>query len=185
MGSYPADTLAECDKNSMPEPSIAEIRVISDNNSQESTRLQELRECTVEDEEYQQLKEIILKGFPEHRSLLPESCKKYWQARNHLTLDEELIVHGCRLMIPAAMRKNVLKQLHKAHHGIVRTKQRARLSLYWPGMDNDIKNMVQLAASARTTSHLTTRNQCSPSPNQQGPFRKPQLICVIMQEDIT
>ena len=31
---YPADTLAECDENSMPEPSIADIRVISDNNSQ-------------------------------------------------------------------------------------------------------------------------------------------------------
>ena len=27
---YPVDTLAECDENSMPEPSIAEIRVISD-----------------------------------------------------------------------------------------------------------------------------------------------------------
>ena len=82
MGAYPADTLAECDENSMPVPSLAEIIIINDNNSQESTRLQELRECTGEDEEYQQL---ILKGFPEHRYLLPDSCKKYWQARHHLS----------------------------------------------------------------------------------------------------
>ena len=135
-----------------------------------STRLQELRECTAEDEEYQQLKKIVLKGFPEHRNLLPESCKKYWQAHHHLTL-EELIVHGCRLMIPAAMRKNILKQLHKAHQGIVRTKQRARLSLYRPGMDNDIEN-------------ITTCSQCQdhlPSNNKEPMLPKPKPARAIQE----
>ena len=29
-------------------------------------------------------------------------------------------------------------QLHEAHQGMVRTKQRAHLTIYWPGLDNDI-----------------------------------------------
>jgi len=30
---------------------------------------------TGQDEEYQQLKTVILKGFPDHRGELPDACK--------------------------------------------------------------------------------------------------------------
>ena len=59
-----------------------------------------------------------------------------------LTIDEDLIVFGCRLLIPRQMRKSVLNQLHEAHQGAVHTKQRARLTVYWPGIDNDIDSTV-------------------------------------------
>ena len=36
----------------------------------------------------------------------------------------------------------VATQLHESHQGAVRTKQRARLTVYWPGIDNDIDNIV-------------------------------------------
>ena len=138
----PTELLAECDEDCMPEMTIAEIRALSDNGDQESLRLQELRQCAQEDGEYQQLREIILAGFPDHRGQLPDRCKKYWQARHHLTIEDGLIVHGCRLLIPAMMHRSVLKQLHQAHQGIGRTKERARLSVYWPGIDNAIENMI-------------------------------------------
>ena len=68
--------------------------------------------------------------------------QKYWQARHQLTVEDELIVHGCRLLIPAMMRRSILKQLYQAHQGVRRTKERVRLSVYWPGIDNDVENMV-------------------------------------------
>ena len=40
------------------------------------------------------------------------------------------------------MRREVLEQLHDSHQGMVRTKDRARLTVYWPGMDNDIDNLI-------------------------------------------
>ena len=40
------------------------------------------------------------------------------------------------------MRKQVLSDLHDSHQGAVRTRQRARLTIYWPGIDNDIENIV-------------------------------------------
>lgn len=55
---------------------IAELRALSDSNSQESIRLQELRECAIGNEEYQQLKEIILQGFPNNHGQLLDQCKK-------------------------------------------------------------------------------------------------------------
>ena len=40
------------------------------------------------------------------------------------------------------MCKQVLDNLHEAHQGVLRTKQRARLTVYWPGIDNDIENLI-------------------------------------------
>ena len=36
------------------------------------------------------------------------------------------------------MCHNVLTQLHDSHQNIVRTKERARIIVYWPGLKNDI-----------------------------------------------
>ena len=71
-----------------------------------------------------------MQGFPNHRGDLPESCKRYWQLRHHLTVDDDLIVYGCRLLIPSQMHRGILNQLHESHQSAVRTKQRARLTVY-------------------------------------------------------
>lgn len=137
----PHDTLAEFDTGNNPEMSIAELRAIA-NNSQENIQLQDLRRCAEHDHEYQKLKSVILDGFPDHCKQLPEECKRYWSIREHLTVDEDLIVYGCRLLIPSEMRQKMLAHLHESHQGSVRTKQRARLTLFWPGIDNDIENTI-------------------------------------------
>ena len=95
-----------------------------------SLRLTELREQASEDQEYTQLKATILKGFPSHRGELPESCKQYWQVWHHLTVDEDLIVCSCHLLIPRQLCRSVLQQFHESHQGSSRTKQRARLIVY-------------------------------------------------------
>ena len=101
--------------------SIAEIWTISDQHN-ESLRLQELGKHAKQDDQYQLLGNFILNGFPKHRRQLPESCRKYWNVHQHLTLDDDLIVYGCRLLIPSNMRNQVLANLHEAHQGTVRTK---------------------------------------------------------------
>ena len=61
------DSLAEYDTQQNPEISMAEIRAISTSSEPlVTTRLQDLQEKAANDPEYQQLREIILKGFPDH-----------------------------------------------------------------------------------------------------------------------
>ena len=40
------------------------------------------------------------------------------------------------------MHNQVLANLHEAHQGTVRIKQRARLTVYCPGLDNNIDNLI-------------------------------------------
>lgn len=76
------DTLAEHEEDY----SIAEIRMEQNDKRAENVRLQDLLRQANQDEEYQHLKTIILKGFPDHRAELPDSCKRYWQVRHNLTI---------------------------------------------------------------------------------------------------
>ena len=124
-----------------------------------TTRLQELQDNAANDPEYQQLREMILKGFPDHRQQLPESCRRFWNVREHLSIDGGFIVHRCHLLTPTTMRQQVLSDLHELHQGAVHTKQRARLTVYWPGIDNDIDNILfYLASCAKITYPLIPKS---------------------------
>ena len=102
-----------------------------------SILIEEIRKHAAGDEEYQQIRKFIVEGFPKHRSELPVLCRHYWHVRQHLSTNDGLIVCGCWLLIPVAMRREVLQILHKSHQGNVRTKERARLA----GIDSDIDNL--------------------------------------------
>ena len=169
----PRDILAELDILNQPEISISEIRATSA-TGHISPHLDMLRRTAKEDAEYQQLRQFILNGFPDHRSQLPDPCKRYWIARDHLTIDDDLIVHGCRLLIPVKMRPHILTQLHELHQGSVRTKQRARLSVYWPGIDNDIDIIL---ACQQCQDHLPS-NPKEPIIQKPKPDRPFQEIAI-------
>ena len=87
-----------------------------------NVKLNELRENVRQFSEYQALKAIILQGFPDHESQLPDLCKPCW---HHLTI---LIVNGCRLVIPKAMGRQMLACLHISHQSIVCTKTAGTLN---------------------------------------------------------
>ena len=167
----PAELLAEHDEENNQEPSAAEIRAIH-RDGLESIRIQELRRYAEADDSYQKLKSYVMKGFPDHRHSLHECCKRYWQARQHLSIDDGLLTHGCRLVIPSQMRSSILSQLHEAHQGSTRTKQRAHLTVYWPGMDNDIDNMVYACKQCQDCLPSQPKEPIRLKPQPQRPFQE-------------
>ncbi len=167
----PHEMLAEYDVWGDPEMSNAELRAIA-NDGQESARLQDLRRYADHNPEHQQLRDLIINGFPDHHSQMLEACKRYWSAREHLTLEDDLILHGCRLLIPSDMRQDTLVQLHESHQGSVRTKQRARLTVYWPGIDNDIDNVVLACKTCQDLLPSNTKQPIISKPKPTRPFQE-------------
>ena len=149
----------------------AEIRAITAGGD-ESVRIEEIRKHATGDEEYQQIRKFIVEGFPKHRSELPELCRRYWQVRQHLSIDDDLIVCGCRLLIPAAMRRKVLQTLHESHQGNIRTKERARLVVYWPGIDNDIDNVILACKRCQDALPSNCREPIIAKPKPERPFQE-------------
>ncbi|KAK3868203.1 hypothetical protein Pcinc_026391 [Petrolisthes cinctipes] len=111
--------------------------------------LEKIRAASEKDLEYQALKERIVSGFPEHRHDLEPELRPFWGVRSLLSVDEEFIVYGPRLIIPHSLRRETLSRLHESHQGIDRTKRRARQTVYWPGIDRDIENIVSSCQQCR------------------------------------
>ena len=63
--------------------------------------------------------------------------------RGELTVQEELLVRGGRLVMPTIMRPEILDRLHSAHQGITKCRLRARESVWWPGLSGQLEKMVQ------------------------------------------
>ena len=50
-------------------------------------------------------------------------------------------MRGNRIIIPVAQRRRVLELAHEGHQGVVRTKQRLRSSVWWPGIDREAEKL--------------------------------------------
>ena len=82
-----------------------------------------------------------------------------------------------RIVVPPSMRPNMLAQIHESHLGITKCKQRAREALFWPGMTQQIENLVSDCAACNTyqnKQHAETLR----------PMRTPDLPWVEVATDI-
>ena len=102
-----------------------------------------IKEESTKDSTQNLLKDVIFRGWPAHRKNIPYQLFDYWTFRCDLVLDDGLILKGNRILIPESLREEVLKALHTAHQGETKSLLLAKESVFWPGMANDIKKMVQ------------------------------------------
>ena len=61
-----------------------------------------------------------------------------------------LLLKGNQIVIPKKLRKNGLQILHEGHLGIEKTRRLATQTVYWPGMNRDIAEMINDCATCLT-----------------------------------
>ena len=66
---------------------------------------------------------------------------------------------GARLLIPSTLRKKVLEQIHDGHLGIEKCMLKARDSVFWPGISNDICEAVEKNVKFCPFSFQSSQNQ--------------------------
>lgn len=79
---------------------------------------------------------------------------------------------GERIIIPYSMRKEVLNTLHVGHLGITRTKSRARQLIYWPGIDQEIENMIGKCSLCQKYQKKNVKESLLPHDIPNIPFQK-------------
>ena len=53
-----------------------------------------------------------------------------------------LLMKGNCLVIPMSLQRDILKRIHEVHQGIVKCRERAKTSVWWPGMSKDIELFI-------------------------------------------
>ena len=120
--------------------------------------------------DYQLLRKQIQNGFPANKKDLQDCLKPFWNIRNELSIEDDLVLKGYQLLIPKEARKIVMERLHDAHQGIVRTLRRARNTVYWPAMSSDIKNIIYSCEACQTVRPSQQKETMRFDPPPTRPF---------------
>ena len=134
------------------------------------------------DRDLQDLRAVIMNGFPNEKTNLAVNLRPFWNKRESLAIDEgdDMIVCGARIVVPRSKVPEILKTLVNMHQGETKMRQRARLSVYWPNMDVDIAN------AAKTCDTCTSHRPSPPAEPLQPhePAKRPfQFVHADLGED--
>ena len=133
-------------------------------------KLQEIRKALKEDEVCVQVSEFCKVGWPAY---IPDQplLRPYWSNRQHLTLVDDLLLYDDRLVIPTALRMDILERIHHGHLGITKCRARARESVWWPSLSVAIEDMVKRCLSC-LKSLPERREPLMTSPLPEGPWER-------------
>ena len=130
-----------------------------------NARWQQIEHAAADDPVFQQLRSVINGGWPHNRSDLPQGLHPYYDIRDKLTLQGELVFKGQQLVVPAALRKELIAASHASHIGIEACIRRARDTLFWPRMTKELKEYI-----AKCDICMSYRSAQTKEPLQQHEF---------------
>ena len=109
-------------------------------------KLQTIREAQEEDAICSEVKSFVEKGWPPIRPNQP-LLKPYFDQAAHFTVNNGLLMYDMRLVIPTALRMEILARIHEGHLGITKCKGRAYDSVWWPNVTAQVEAMCQTCST--------------------------------------
>ena len=104
--------------------------------------LSEIAEETAKDSVLQSVIHHISEGWTIGKRHLPAEILPFWTVKDELSFSDGVVYRGDRIVVPATLRKTLTAKLHQAHMGTESTLRRARTSLWWPGMNSQLKHFI-------------------------------------------
>ena len=81
-------------------------------------RLQQIKHASANDSVLAALQHTIQQGWPNDKKKVPSNICVYYDYRDELIVQDQLIFKGEKLMILAAMRREMMSIAHSSHIGI-------------------------------------------------------------------
>ena len=107
-----------------------------------SNSLHNLQIATKDDDKLAILKCIIQQGWPKTIKEVPSEIQPYWTFCKELTIEDGLVLKGTRIIIPDKKREEILKLILEGYLGLNRCKMRAKETMYWPGMNEQLEQLI-------------------------------------------
>ena len=124
--------------------------------------------------------EPVLINVIDYVAITPTRFKQFQDATAHelyalqqiikLSVADGLILKGMKIVVPPSLRSDMLAQIHESHMGINKCKQRACEALYWPGMSQDIYDMVSNCTACQSYQNKQATETLRPTPTPELPW---------------
>ena len=101
--------------------------------------VQKIKQATKNDSTMEVLVSVVKGGWPESKRHVPDEIVDYFTFREELSVQDGLLFKGHRLQ---SLRTEIQVRLHSSHLGIQSCLRRARESVYWPRMCQDLTDYI-------------------------------------------
>ena len=122
------------------------------------SKLETIRSHLNNDNDLLTLRDFVMNGWPNDRSLIPASIIPYWPYKEELGYYNGILLKCDRVIIPSSLVPDVLKDIHRGHLGIEKCRLRARRSVFWPNMNIDIAKLVNSCGQCQVHAGPQNKN---------------------------
>ena len=106
-------------------------------------RLTQLQKATAQDLALETLKTTVATGWPEKKEQVPIQVRDFWNYREEISLHNGILFKNQRVIVPKAIRPEILSRIHSSHQGGASCLRKARDIVFRPGMSAEIKDQVE------------------------------------------
>ncbi|KAL5473476.1 hypothetical protein EMCRGX_G027965 [Ephydatia muelleri] len=124
----------------IPEDTVLMLQALDRSNAAVSVK--QIREWTSKDVGLSLVRSALKQG---NWSIVPDNpeMSPFRKRENELSLQDDCVLWGNRVVVPQVGREAVMGILHEGHPGASRMKALARGVVWWPGMDSDLDAKVK------------------------------------------
>jgi transposase InsO family protein len=130
----------------------------------------DIKRWTSRDPVLAQVMHYVNHGWP--NKVVDGNLAPYSNRRLELSSVEGCLTWGSRIIIPSRGRQLLLKDLHSSHPGASRMKSLARQYVWWPNMDKQIENLVQMCNQCQAHRATAPEAHHHPWEYPKAPWRR-------------
>ena len=132
----------------------------------------QIRRATFTDVLLSKVLKYTKRGWPTE---IKDAIRPYWNRRDKLTIEDDCLLWGGRVVVPQKLRAKLLRELHRDHSGMSQMKAIARSYLWWPGLDREIEEMVHGCQSCQSVKNAPPGASLQPWTWPSQPWKRVHL----------
>lgn len=134
--------------------------------------IDKVRLTMTQDEESLMLLNQVKNGWPQVKELVPKQLRHYWRFHKEIIVEDQLIYRNQSLVIPKALRRQFIQLAHEGHMGFKNTQLFAKEFMFWPTMQNEIKDLVSDCPVCIMFPKKQTKEELLPHEIPNDPWKK-------------
>jgi hypothetical protein len=106
---------------------------------------------------------------------------EFWNHRDELSVGNDIILRGQKIVIPKDMRQTMINAVHIGHMGVNKTLSRTEDVMFWPPMGKQIIDHVLACQICLTHRHSNAKEPLKPHHIPKRPWQN--IACDIFSLD--
>ena len=147
------------------------VHSIMNNVPVSPNKLAEIKKESLSDPNLQTVSHFIKNGWPSNRKACPTHIHEFWNFRDKLSVMDDIVFKGEKIVIPKSMQNEMLSLIHLGHMGMEKCKHRARDVLFWPCMCKQIEQLVRQCDKCQERRMANTKEPMVPHDIPSRPWQ--------------